>query len=141
MMKWFLGKLITKFDIEVTAQRRASALLVDQLISIIILFVASFVLTGDIFGYGDHLGVIIPMLLLVFRDIFGKSIGKVLLGLEIIDIRTGKTATLGQRLLKNITTPLTVIEIVILLCKKENLRLGDKLAKTEIRMISQNNGD
>ena len=113
---------------------RIAAFIVDQYICCMLLFIGSFVITGDILGYGKHLGVIIPVTLFIFRDVFGRSIGKIILKLEIVDSRTGKKATLWQRLLKNITAPITVMEILIILLKKEQFRLGDKLARTETRI-------
>ena len=111
-----------------------AAFIVDQYICCMLLFIGSFVITGDILGYGKHLGVIIPVTLFIFRDVFGRSIGKIILKLEIVDSRTGKKAALWQRLLKNITAPITVVEILIILLKKEQFRLGDKLARTETRI-------
>lgn len=82
--------------------------------------------------------IIIGFTLLILRDIFGKSIGKYILGLNIIDITTNKKTNVFKRLLKNITTPITIIEIPICLLRADNKRLGDLLAKTSIK-VNENN--
>ena len=71
-----------------------------------------------------------PML---FRDIFGRSIGKLCLGLEIVDRESGKKAGVLQRFLRNVTFPITTFEgIFFVLCDGER-RWGDRFARTEVR--------
>ena len=71
-----------------------------------------------------------PML---FRDIFGRSIGKLCLGLEIVDRESGKKAGVLQRFLRNVTFPITTFEgIFFVLCDCER-RWGDRFARTEVR--------
>jgi uncharacterized RDD family membrane protein YckC len=73
----------------------------------------------------------IAFVLMFFRDVFGKSIGKYLLGLNIVDLRSKNKAKFYQRLLKNITVPFSIIEIPIVIFSKKHQRIGDLLAKTE----------
>lgn len=74
------------------------------------------------------------LLLLIFRDVPGKSIGKLLLGLDIVDGQSNKRASLLQRLVKNITSFVTILEIPILLLRNDHKRIGDMLAKTETKI-------
>jgi len=74
----------------------------------------------------------IAFILMFFRDVFGKSIGKYLFGLNIVDLRSKNKAKFYQRLLKNITVPFSIIEIPIVVFSKKHQRIGDLLAKTEI---------
>ena len=73
----------------------------------------------------------IAFILMFFRDVFGKSIGKYLLGLNIIDSRSKDKSKVYQRLLKNITLPLWFVEAPIVIFSKKHRRIGDLLAKTE----------
>ena len=73
----------------------------------------------------------IAFILMFFRDVFGKSIGKYLFGLNIVDLRSKNKAKFYQRLLKNITVPFSIIEIPIVIFSKKHQRIGDLLAKTE----------
>ena len=113
---------------------RGVAFAVDTMIctfiSIICLEFLELLITLSSYKFSIALG----MLLLIFRDVFGKSLGKLLLGLEIVDIKSNKKAKLYQRLLKNITAPLTVIEGPIALLRKDKKRLGDIVAKTETKI-------
>ena len=79
-----------------------------------------------------YLGIVIGILLLTFRDIFGKSLGKYLLEMSVVDAKTKTSVKFYKRLLKNITVPITIIEIPMVIFTKEHKRIGDKLSKTEV---------
>ena len=71
--------------------------------------------------------------LMIVKDAFGQSIGKYLLGVEIIDSRTGQKAQWYQRILKNSTVALMVfVEAPMVLIRKDHRKLGDLIAKTDI---------
>ena len=73
--------------------------------------------------------------LMILRDVFGQSIGKLLFGVEIVDFRTGDKAKWYQRILKNITVVLTVfVEVPMVLFRKDHRKLGDIIAKTDVRI-------
>lgn len=76
-------------------------------------------------------------LTLLSRDVFGRSLGKFIMGLQIIDTKTNSRANSDQRLLRNITTPFTIIEVLIYICRNDNKRLGDVLAGTSVEEIKK----
>ena len=73
----------------------------------------------------------IAFILLVFKDIFKDgSIGKKIMKLKIIDSETKEPASLGKRILRNVTWFLSWIEIIVYFVT--NKRIGDRLAKTDV---------
>ena len=73
----------------------------------------------------------IAYLLMIFKDIFKDgSIGKKIMKLTIVDSGTKKPASIGKRILRNVTWLLSWIEIIVYLAAKK--RLGDMLAKTDV---------
>ena len=74
-------------------------------------------------------------LMLLCRDLFGRSLGKLIMGLQIVDTRTNSRAKCYQRILRDITLPITVIEMFIYISKNDNKRLGDMLAGTSVEEI------
>ncbi|MBP5519353.1 MAG: RDD family protein [Treponema sp.] len=74
-------------------------------------------------------------ILLVFKDVFRNgSLGKKIMKLKIIDSKTNKNASVGKRILRNITWILSWIEFIVYLTT--NKRIGDRLAKTDVVQIS-----
>jgi uncharacterized RDD family membrane protein YckC len=74
---------------------------------------------------------LLSLIYMIIRDNLGKkSIGKRLMKLSIYDFRSNNTASAKQRLLRNVTWLLGLIEVIILLVSGS--RLGDKLAKTKV---------
>jgi uncharacterized RDD family membrane protein YckC len=91
-----------------------------------------FIFKGGLYLQDNYLTIGVGLTLFILRDIFGKSLGKYLLGMTIVDSKTQNTAKFYQRLLKNITAPLSIIEIPMIIFAKDNKRIGDRLAKTEL---------
>ena len=74
-------------------------------------------------------------ILFVFKDVFKNgSLGKKIMKLKIIDSESKEDATLGKRILRNITWILSWIEFIVYLAS--NKRIGDRLAKTDVVSIS-----
>lgn len=73
----------------------------------------------------------VAYLLMVFKDIFKDgSVGKKIMKLTIVDSGTKKPASIGKRILRNVTWFLSWIEIIVYLAAKK--RIGDMLAKTDV---------
>lgn len=68
--------------------------------------------------------------ILVFRDVIfaGRSIGKRIFGLHIIDKRTNEPVSVGKRIIRNLFFFIYPVDGIILLATKESI--GDKIAKT-----------
>ena len=118
---------------------RGIALVIDLMISAFVAITAGDLIYCEDSSNRFYLVMVIGCLLMLFRDIFGKSLGKFFLGLEIVDEQSGTKATISQRILKNITAPITVVvEAPIVIFSKDNRRLGDRLAKTKTQIADNN---
>jgi uncharacterized RDD family membrane protein YckC len=79
------------------------------------------------------------MLVYLNKDFVGaKSIAKRILGLRIIDCKTGKPANELKCFLRNMTIPLWPLEVLISLFSKTR-RLGDIIANTKIEIAEKEN--
>jgi uncharacterized RDD family membrane protein YckC len=66
------------------------------------------------------------------KDIFnGKSIGKMAIGLQVVDIDSGKPASLIKCVLRNLTIIIWPLECIIALFNLDR-RLGDYIAGTRL---------
>lgn len=113
---------------------RGGAFYIDLMISVAIAMIFNTIVYGELSFDHIYLDIGLAFILLTFRDIFGKSVGKLLLGMSIVDTRDNNKAKIFQRLVKNITTPLSIIEIPMVLLRKDHRRLGEMLAKTETKL-------
>ena len=131
-------RLHLQYNMEVLMNRkitlffRALALLIDLMFCEFILMLVELIITGDITLENNDLFMACALVFLVFRDLFGRSLGKCLLGIKIIDIKSGQKAKWYQRVIKNITTPLTMVEGIVLMASKGDRRWGDFIGKTRI---------
>ena len=83
---------------------------------------------------------ILGALYLLLRDgVRGRSIGKILCGLTVIDLQTGKPATMPASMRRNIILLVpganlvaAVLEIVTISRDVQGQRLGDRLAQTQV---------
>lgn len=74
---------------------------------------------------------LIALFLLIFKDVFKKgSVGKQIMKLEIIDIKTNEKAFLSKRILRNLTWFLSFVEVIVLMATGK--RIGDRIAGTEV---------
>jgi uncharacterized RDD family membrane protein YckC len=79
---------------------------------------------------------LVSMSYLIIRDILGsRSIGKKILKLKILDIKTGNSANWAARLIRNITWLLGPLEIVLILVTGN--RMGDIIAQTKVEAEKQ----
>ena len=88
-----------------------------------------------LFDYPIYLGVI-PILLVMLKDISGKSVGKRIIGLEIIHLETGGPVKKGYLFLRNVTFLLNWFELLVAYVNKGK-RIGDALAKTRVVELQQ----
>lgn len=112
---------------------RAAAFLVDVAVSFLIILLLAKVLSVETYILSRYLVV-----MLLFRDIFGKSLGKLLLGITIIDFKTGKKANVWQRILRQLTLPIIAAEMIVVISTKDKRRLGDYWAKTDLKVVGDN---
>ncbi len=70
--------------------------------------------------------------LFFLKDIFGRSIGKVLFGLYIVEKGTDEKAGLSKRFFRNFSLMLFPLEGIALLISETNTRVADKLFEIEV---------
>jgi uncharacterized RDD family membrane protein YckC len=70
--------------------------------------------------------------LFVFRDVIllGRSIGKRILGLYVLDKKTMEPASVGKRIVRNLFFFAYLVDFFILLITKESI--GDKIVRTVV---------
>lgn len=73
---------------------------------------------------------------LITKDIFGKSLGKRILGLKIVSWYGYEQPRLYQLILRNILIFLIPIEAIFVVIRKDHMRIGDHMAETKV--ISKN---
>jgi len=80
-----------------------------------------------------NIGRFISILFFIFKDGFqGRSLGKRGLGLEVVDIKTGKPAGLLQSFLRNIPFIIPFVALISALTLKAEQRLGEGWAGTKV---------
>ena len=67
----------------------------------------------------------ITILSFVLKDTFGRSIGKVICGLRIVD-KAGRTPELWKRLLRNVSCIVWFVELRYMFGEKDGIRLLDR---------------
>ena len=77
------------------------------------------------------LSTFIAFLYLLLRDLpKNGSIGKMVMKLKVVDVRTKEPASIGKRILRNVTWIISWVDIIVYLAAKK--RIGDMLAKTDV---------
>ena len=67
-----------------------------------------------------------------FKDVFGRSIGKMIFGLYIVERGTNQKASFGKRFFRNFSLMIFPIEGIFVLISETNTRLADKLLEIEV---------
>ncbi|MBQ7378528.1 MAG: RDD family protein [Clostridia bacterium] len=112
-------------------ERRIVAFFIDLFITCAVC--AVLMLAGELLfvPYSKLIAMAIAVMLIICRDAFGTSPGKIMMRLCVIDTRTNKHAAVHQRILRNISTPLWMIEALICYLKK-GLRMTDMWLGTKV---------
>lgn len=131
--------------------KRVVAYVIDSLVSAVLMFVvlipALVVLFAGIF-INPALGTLIYVLLLIVSVLVmlgysllkdglfgGRSPGKKLMGLKVVNVRKNTACSFKDSLLRNLTfmvPVLNIIECLMPFVDAEGLRFGDKLAGTQV---------
>jgi uncharacterized RDD family membrane protein YckC len=126
--------------------RRCIAFHIDQTVGFLLSslffifdFVSNIFLTGPEIGLsqGGITVVLFPLIGYVFymllRDLYqGRSVGKRICNLVVIDSNDGKVASAVQSVVRNITILIWPVEIIFLIFRKDGRRIGDHLAKSTV---------
>ncbi len=118
--------------------KRVVAHFVDGGVNFSIIFLFSYLsLYFDLVGLIYIDAVIIIIYFLIRDGIFGdgKSIGKRLLGIKVVDYNNGKPCTIKQSIIRNIAWYIPffqIIEPIKILTDQQNRRFGDEFANTVV---------
>jgi len=83
------------------------------------------------------------MIYLLLKDCLfsGRSVGKLVVGLMVIDVRNGKPCTLKQSMLRNmifvipgLNLPGLIYELIVTKRDPKGIRIGDRLSETQVVM-------
>ena len=122
--------------------KRILAFIIDFIITAIINNIPFWILIMIPLIRGDRLpnssiilraivSTLIAFLYLLLRDLpKSGSVGKMIMKLKIVDSETKEPASIGKRLLRNITWLLSWVDIIVYLAAKK--RIGDMIAKTDV---------
>jgi uncharacterized RDD family membrane protein YckC len=82
-------------------------------------------------------GIPLAIIYVIFRDSFGKgtSLGKRVLGLVIVDLRTGQPCNWRRVLARNVIDPIPVVDLLdfLLTCLDERgQKIMDKVLETQV---------
>ena len=112
--------------------RRAIALYIDMAISSFVGCMINYCVFAITNVDNLIIAVIVMQLLMICRDIFGRSVGKQCVRLYVVGTEGHSQVKPYQRVLRNITTPIITIEFFVALLREDHRRFGDLLAKTEV---------
>jgi uncharacterized RDD family membrane protein YckC len=76
------------------------------------------------------LSYLIGNIYLLVRDYQGKSIGKRLMKLKVVNYETGQDITFSENFLRNITSCICCLEWLTVFFNDEGRRVGDSIGKT-----------
>ena len=122
--------------------KRALAYIIDMLaIYLVTMILAILILPAiDVQGGGERelriAGRIINfcgILMLLLKDSFsGKSLGKKVLGIRVVDAQTNRPIGPGKSILRNLILLVPVMPLVEAFVLMQGQRLGDRIAKTRV---------
>ena len=127
--------------------RRFGAFIVDHVIlcvlSMVIFFVNFNKIIEDPMYMFDLFTVSMAIAILgyLFKDLFGggRSLGKILFGVYVRDYENIEEGPMFYKLiLRNLLIFIWPVELILTLIDKENRRLGDKIAKTQVVAYPEN---
>ena len=104
-------------------------------------FIIAFILKRSLNLNVTFIAGMLVFIIYFCKDILnGKSPAKRLLGLQVIDLKTGQPASKLQTIIRNITIPLWPLEVLYTLFSKDR-RIGDLLAGTKVEISTKESLD
>lgn len=119
--------------------KRFLSFLIDEIffsiISILLMFILSHIgILKENFNF-SLIGPIIFWTLFIFKDLKGKSLGKSILKLQIVDCHTKKRASPLKCVLRNLFYVLGVFDLIFVCYHSQGRRLGDYVAGTKVTKL------
>ena len=114
--------------------RRFMAAIIDHAIVYSIIFVPRTLLMNqlDFPPNSFYLITALAVLIMIFRDIFGRSIGKIIFGLKIVNSVGKNAAPLWKRICRNLLLVVAVVDIITILVRKDHRKFLDVKLGTEV---------
>lgn len=113
--------------------KRFIAYIIDVFTAIIFLFpICACIILLDI-GVGPSMGIYSIWGVIFCKDCFGgRSIGKRIMGYQVVDSNSGKVVSPFKSVLRNLFYILGIVDIGAMLYHSKGRRLGDYVAHTEV---------
>ncbi|MCX8905731.1 RDD family protein [Vibrio parahaemolyticus] len=114
--------------------RRYCGQFLDLIISWLLLLLLMFLLNemGSSREQTDFISISVSAIYLIFSDALprGQSVGKLMLGMSVIDKESGEYCSLWQSFIRNILNPLIGLIDAIFILSRKRQRIGDLAANT-----------
>lgn len=116
--------------------KRFLSFLIDEIIfsvmSIVLMLIFSHIgILKENFNF-SIIGPIIFWSLFIFKDLKGKSFGKSIFKLQIVDCQTKKTASPLKCVLRNLFYILGIFDLIFMCYHSQGRRLGDYIVGTKV---------
>ena len=126
----------SKKELHSILHRREWTYVIDMTLAYFLSYLINILDSKFIPSRGFPYGEIVGLLYIIFKDsISGKSIGKALTGLRVIDAKEEKPVGFGVSIKRNflfIIPIFPLVELIVANCRKDKRRLGDLIAGTSV---------
>jgi uncharacterized RDD family membrane protein YckC len=123
-----------------TFGRRTAAFAIDLFIIMWAVFTVAGAILGPDIASIDNIKfiILIGLVLFILKDVFGRSLGKCITSLKIINVKNpSEKVSVSKRILHNIATPLWFVDVIQVLHKGEKYKMMDKeLGLDVVRIIN-----
>ena len=104
--------------------RRAIAMLIDMFVIGVVSLLPEYIVFLLDFKYDILVWLLFVWVLSLLRDVSGRGLGKTIMKLHVIDVRTNRLASWKKRVFRNISSPFWMIELTVCAITK-GLRITD----------------
>lgn len=118
--------------------KRAVAFIIDLFFLTFIIAILGEILNVTEFMFTYVYGI--PILLV--RDVIfgGRSLGKIIMGLKIVDVKTNKRASIWKLIVRNITSPIWFVDAIIIFSNNSIPRIMDRALGLQVREKNTRDG-
>jgi len=121
--------------------KRGIAFVIDVYVITLIVFGAVWFVTGDIALLAHNLWIaFVPAyILLLLKDIFRSSLGKLLMKIEVVDFHDRDSKIpLWKLFLRNVATPIWIVDVILLLSVGKKQKLMDSVLALDVIYFGKN---
>jgi len=113
-----------------TITKRTIAFIIDFIFIMLVMSILMYVLKSTYFWLNYGVGALFAFL----RDIIfgGRSLGKIIMGLKVVDMKTTTKAPIWKLIVRNITTPIWFVDAIIVLSDNSKSRLMDRALNLKV---------